>query len=145
VGVAGILGQMASPWYGFSPGILTDRSQVSLAQVTALDGTSQTLLFGEALGDSPKGTTNFTYAWMGCGSLPTAWGLQDDNGTGWYNFGSRHTSVVNFCWGDGSVRGCRKGGAWPWFSGNQSDSWYSFNYAAGWSDAHPFNADAFSN
>ncbi len=73
------------------------------------DGTSQTLGFGEAVGqrNTSGGTRlDFAYSWMGCGSMPSAWGLVTSAGTthNWYQFSSDHPSGVNFAMVDGSIR-----------------------------------------
>ncbi|HZY84793.1 MAG TPA: H-X9-DG-CTERM domain-containing protein, partial [Gemmataceae bacterium] len=52
-------------------------------------------------------TPDFALAWMGSGSFATAWGLPDP--PQWYTYGSKHTGVVQFGFGDGSVRSMRKG------------------------------------
>ena len=78
-GVAGCIGAGFDPtlWapYTTFAGILTDRSRLSLGQITVMDGTSNTLLFGESLGGRGIAPTDFRMSWMGCGSMPTAWGL----------------------------------------------------------------------
>ena len=79
------------------------------------DGTSHTLMFGEALGKNDPGTRQFIHSWMGVGFMPTKWGLapMDCNKDGsvtaadahpcWPQFGSNHAGVVHFCMGDGAV------------------------------------------
>ncbi|HYH68900.1 MAG TPA: DUF1559 domain-containing protein [Urbifossiella sp.] len=91
-------------------GLFTNRSAVTLGQATAADGTSQTLMFGEALGDPETGTRQYAWSWALAGPLPTAWGgipaATDPNG--WNGFGSKHAGVVLFAMGDGGVRTARK-------------------------------------
>lgn len=135
-GVAGAAGRgtnAASPFFNppFQPtalpyswntfeGILTNRSSVTLGQLTVQDGTSNTLMFGETtigneplnapLASQPANTRHFESAWMGAGSLPTIGGLVTRNReTPWWAFGSRHPSLVMFAFGDASTRGVRKG------------------------------------
>jgi prepilin-type N-terminal cleavage/methylation domain-containing protein len=79
-----------------------------------IDGTSNTIAFGETLGGSyPPGTgasgpsRDYALTWAGAGSLPLYWGLPDP--PQWYTFGSYHTGIVQFAFGDGSVRSIRKG------------------------------------
>lgn len=123
-------------------GLLSQRSKVSLEELTANDGASQTLLFGELLGDSPKSQSS-SVSWM-MGSLLTNWGipLTGDlgGGTGWPCFGSRHQGLVQFCMADGSVRGLRKGierpkpvTAPPPWTGFKDFA--AYQRAAGWRDA----------
>ncbi|MCI0376122.1 MAG: DUF1559 domain-containing protein [Gemmataceae bacterium] len=109
-------------------GILPNRGTVALAQLTARDGASNTLLFGETLGGTATGSRNLVFAWVGCGALPTAWGLPE-TGVNANVFSSRHTGVVQFCFGDGSVRGVRRIGG----SGN---GWVNYIYSSGWRDGN---------
>jgi len=99
-------------------GLLTDRSKVTMAEVTSSDGASNTLMFGQGLGGSAK-TRDFVWSWIGCGSVCTKWGL-GPGGTnpggsvgvvngGWWMFTSRHNGIVLFAFGDGSVHGLRVG------------------------------------
>ena len=107
-------------------GPFTVRSKTRLGQ--ASDGTSRTLMFGEAPGSSgvniPDDFTAGTFtgytqanAWAGWGTLPTAMGLdvskENKNGaqfdTKWSYYGSLHAgSVVQFAFMDGSVRPLNK-------------------------------------
>lgn len=105
LGVAGSLGRVNNSWADQFRGIFTTQSQVSLAQITARDGSAHTLMFGEAVGQDP-GT--FSYAWMGAGTLPTYWGLNRRPQKHWYQFSSWHTGVVQFAFGDASVHGVNR-------------------------------------
>ncbi|MCA9258260.1 MAG: DUF1559 domain-containing protein [Planctomycetales bacterium] len=103
-------------------GVFTVRSKTRLAEV--VDGTSQTLMFGEAPGtigvnlEDPfvegrfSGVTQAN-AWAGWGTLPTAQGLslrvENRNGQSydakWSYYGSLHTGdIVQFCFVDASLR-----------------------------------------
>ena len=105
LGSAGMFGTI--PGYDRFRGVFTDRSRVTISQIT--DGTSKTLLFGEAVGQLTY-DQSFSHfigsdlcygnSWMGCGALPLYWGLGD--GT-WYQFSSLHPGTVPFCFADGSV------------------------------------------
>ena len=84
-------------------GLMHNRSKISLEQLTVADGASNTAMFGEqSVGND--GSRILANTWMGCGALPTAWGLPDTNPLGWWHFSSRHTAVVQFGFGDGSVQ-----------------------------------------
>jgi prepilin-type N-terminal cleavage/methylation domain-containing protein len=135
-GVAGWLG-LSGQVAGQPVGIFVDRVQTTVPQITAADGTSQTMMFGECLGDQATGTQNFNFSWMGCGALPTAWGL--DKNAGWYRFGSKHTAVTQFVYADGSVHGAFTAQA------GSGAGYNNFVYASGWQDGQPVLWDSFSN
>ncbi len=158
-GVAGAAGNMDSPTGVLSllanfEGVLYNRSQVTLGQLTVLDGTSNTLLFGESLGRQGVGTPDFAWTWFGCGAMGTAYGLgkssvpcpgdgtpalgnpptPGSDGASWYRFSSRHASGVQFCFGDASVRTVRYGTTTqPNLSnnGNNSSDWAVLQQLAG--------------
>jgi len=100
VGCAGQFG----PAYTY-PGVYYADSAIRFGDVG--DGTSNTIMFGETLGGSENAPRDFSLTWMGAGSLPLYWGLATP--AQWYTFGGRHTGVILFGWGDGSVRSLRKG------------------------------------
>jgi prepilin-type N-terminal cleavage/methylation domain-containing protein len=98
VGVSGYLGNV--PGYEYYRGMLYNRSKNPLGKIA--DGTSNTFMFGEALGDTDNSAARtFCLSWFGAGCLPTAWGLGN---TQWYKFGSKHLNSLHFGFGDGSVR-----------------------------------------
>jgi prepilin-type N-terminal cleavage/methylation domain-containing protein len=109
VGVAGYGGQINNGSIDQYAGLFCNRSAVSLVQLTASDGTSNTLMFGEWLDDFAYGPRRFAPAWIGTGSLPTAYGTASNPDTGIFEFNSKHTGLIQFCMADGSVRGIRKG------------------------------------
>jgi prepilin-type N-terminal cleavage/methylation domain-containing protein len=94
---AGYLGNI--PGYPYT-GLLTVNSRNKLAAVP--DGSSNTILFGEAMGGRKTGARDFVANWASW-NLPTAWGLSTN--PQWYQYGSKHSAdVVNFAMGDGSVQ-----------------------------------------
>jgi prepilin-type N-terminal cleavage/methylation domain-containing protein/prepilin-type processing-associated H-X9-DG protein len=110
-------------------GLFDNRTASSLARV--FDGTSNTLMVGEGYGDTHKGDeatkTPFVnpsggivtgaWSWMGVGVMGTWRGLGGPVETSVFQFGSRHTAVVNFCFADGSVHGLNRGvDSTPWLS-----------------------------
>jgi prepilin-type processing-associated H-X9-DG protein len=116
-------------------GPLAIRSQHTWASVS--DGTSNTVLFGEALGDPRTTTTSrHAYAWMYGGSVFNEWlitGTQAgiDSRNPWA-FGSKHTNSSNFAMCDGSVRSMR----------DPLSNWLTFVYACGISDGQTFDPSA---
>jgi prepilin-type processing-associated H-X9-DG protein len=85
---------------GLNQGIYYQNSNTKIVQIG--DGTSNTLAFGETLAGTATGTRDLALTWFGSGGMPTGWGLTST--PDWYNFSSRHTGIVNFAFGDGSVR-----------------------------------------
>jgi prepilin-type N-terminal cleavage/methylation domain-containing protein len=102
------------PPYDAYKGIFTYKSHNKIGNIG--DGSSNTLMFGEYAG----GWIN----WNGSGGIPNGWnnggwtcgfnyscfGLDTniqikDGNHGWWSYGSMHTNgIIQFCWGDGSVR-----------------------------------------
>jgi prepilin-type N-terminal cleavage/methylation domain-containing protein len=114
-------------FYGTWSGAFTDRSQTRLANIP--DGTSNTIFFGETLGGSaPPTPRDYSLSWMGAGGMPTAWGLGDP--ANWYQYSSNHPGIVNFGFGDGSVRSIKTGVGSTFFS----TDWYNLQRIAGTMD-----------
>jgi prepilin-type N-terminal cleavage/methylation domain-containing protein/prepilin-type processing-associated H-X9-DG protein len=104
-------------------GVYTNRSRWSIGQITALDGTANTLMYGESSGRFRVDRNAMTKCWFGVGALPTYWGLNPSySGIGTANntnsqgrdaylmsFSSFHQGVVQFCFCDGSVRPIKQG------------------------------------
>jgi prepilin-type N-terminal cleavage/methylation domain-containing protein len=125
------------------------RLKVTLEQITAMDGTANTLLYGEFLGDFENGSTS-SMAWMGAGSTSTLWGLP--RGGYPYAFGGKHTGVVLFARGDGSVNPIKKGiqnsgclGCTNGLGLAPGDSWANFVYAGGWRDGFSVDFNQLGN
>ena len=112
-------------------GIFQTQVQNGVDQVSSADGTANTLLFGEALGDKETGARQYSLAWVGAGGMITGGGI---NPADWYTFGSKHTGVIQFCFADGSVRGVSK-----------SADPVSVIYASGWHDGRVYDASALGN
>jgi prepilin-type N-terminal cleavage/methylation domain-containing protein len=139
VASAGAIGQsQSSAFYAQYCGPYFDRSKTSFP--TILDGSSNTIAFGETLGGAgPPQRRDFRLSWMGAGALATAWGLRDP--AQWYTFGSKHTAVVQFGFCDGSVRGLRKGAGANFFTSD----WYNFQRAAGYQDGQVIDFSQIGN
>jgi prepilin-type N-terminal cleavage/methylation domain-containing protein len=133
-GVAGYagVGVGADPFSG----LMANRTGVKLEEVAAADGTSNTLMMGEYLCNADAGPREYSMSWIGGGGVPTAWGLRTGvDPFGFLSFSSKHTGVVLFCMGDGSVRAIRKGPT----SGN---AWLAFVFMSGWRDGQVVDANA---
>jgi prepilin-type N-terminal cleavage/methylation domain-containing protein/prepilin-type processing-associated H-X9-DG protein len=137
--VSGALGSSTDPFWGKYVGVYTPNSKTKITSI--IDGTSNTLGFGETMGGTTPGTRDFTLSWMGGANLPTAWALP--NTTGWYSYGSAHTGIVNFGYCDGSVRSIRKfsGASTDWYS----SSWYVFQQTSGMQDGVAYDASVIAN
>jgi prepilin-type N-terminal cleavage/methylation domain-containing protein len=109
VGVAGYGGQVLSSSVDQYSGLFCNRSSVSLTQLTGSDGASNTFMFGEWLDDIAVGPRQYAPAWIGSGSLPTAYGTAATADTASFEFNSKHDGLIQFGMGDGSVRAIRKG------------------------------------
>jgi prepilin-type N-terminal cleavage/methylation domain-containing protein len=99
VGSAGFLGFTCLPYFDNRRGVFWNRSKVAFRDIT--DGSSKTLLFGEAMGGDESQGGSAAYTWFGVGVLATAFGLSDT--PGWGSFSSRHPNIVQFCMADGAV------------------------------------------
>jgi prepilin-type N-terminal cleavage/methylation domain-containing protein len=137
VGCQGLLGTGTNPTWKRYAGMLCNRSQITLGQITALDGLANTLMFGEALGGNSI-NRDLAFSWMGVGALPTAWGLPqatqakpDDDG--WWHFSSRHAGIVQFCFGDGSVHAVKRASTYI-FTPVPTEDWWVFQELGGRQD-----------
>jgi prepilin-type N-terminal cleavage/methylation domain-containing protein len=131
-GCAGLAGRGTSRAWQKYEGIFSNRSATSLARVP--DGTSQTLMLGEYDGGRKDGQRLTHASWMGVGVLPTWGGLPPDGAQNRAaaQFSSRHVAVVHFAFGDGSVRGLRRGTSWIDWANGALASLYPDGYPADW-------------
>ena len=131
-GVAGGAGRGTHPVGSTLEGVFTNRSKTVLNAI--IDGTSNTLLFGEMTGGETTAPKEYSGSWMVFGAMPTLAGMSG-NKAAWYQYNSKHTGVVNFTFGDGSVRSIRMGATdYQNLSGPLPGDWNAFQYLAGMRD-----------
>jgi len=116
-GCCGPVGEAPGTAMGLYSGVLYNRSQVTLGQLTVLDGTANTLMFGERLGGQGVGVRDYVATWIGAGFQCTWFGLGRGNlpgnvgidgtpqtfwavGASGFNFSARHAAGVQFAFGD---------------------------------------------
>lgn len=97
MGVAGRLGPL--PGFDRFKGVFYNRSKNRFRDIT--DGSTNTLLFGEAVGHNSGNTLQFGHTWIATPMLPSAWNFGPP---AYYRFGSPHVGIIQFAMGDGSVR-----------------------------------------
>jgi prepilin-type N-terminal cleavage/methylation domain-containing protein/prepilin-type processing-associated H-X9-DG protein len=152
-GVGGLGGLGTYPTVKQYVGIFNNRSKVSLIEITANDGGSNTLMIGE-IGGTSDGTTPFTYDtnFIGVGSMYTVLGLCNGVNCQWRQFSSYHSGTVQFCMADGSVRALRVGSTSPApaspaaanFAQGTLD-WRLLQAMAGYKDGTSFDITVLSN
>jgi prepilin-type N-terminal cleavage/methylation domain-containing protein len=168
-GVAGALGDQVSPNSAADGpganlqqyvGLLTNRSRTTMT--AAADGLSNTLMFGESLGGSipgqpqnaapnaPRAVRDFIWSWMGVGSLGVKFGLAPAGGAnpasnganipgGPIYFSSNHTGLINFAYGDGSIRTLRPGSSGVRNPAPAGGDWWVLQSLAGRADGVVIN------
>ena len=159
VGVAGALGDKVStssaadgPGVSLQKyvGIYTNRSKNKTSNI--VDGSSNTLAFGELLGGTARLGSQREYmpTWIGVGSLGTKFGLAPAGGAGatnggWNYFSSRHTGLVTFGFGDGSVRTLRQGNSGVRNPTSAGSDWFVLQAMSGMMDGDAYNSATLSN
>jgi len=116
-------------------GIYQNRSMTKSVTITANDGTSNTLAFGEICGSrwsSPGAGAAFDYGltWAGSSTIHTLLGMRAGESAAVYQFSSYHTGLVQFCLADGSVRSLRIGQT----ATSRSNDWNLFLQLSGFKD-----------
>jgi prepilin-type N-terminal cleavage/methylation domain-containing protein len=140
VGSAGCIGRQSgtdasSLFYGAYEGPFGNRTKNALGVMQ--DGTSNTILFSEALGGTDTGNRDFSIAWMGGSAFSLAWGTGPEP-TQWYQIGSKHPGVIQVGYGDGSVRTIRKG-VGIGFNFTADSDWFNLMRAGGYHDGEVLN------
>jgi prepilin-type processing-associated H-X9-DG protein len=138
-GDAGLTGDTSANNLDQWVGVFNSCSKVTLPAITAADGTSNVLMFGEIVGDTfdtANPPAESAFPWIGNGLSWNNYGLPNNPRT--FAFGSRHTGVVNFVACDGSVRVLRS----PATSG---DAYNAYIYLCGYKDGRVFDPTAVTN
>jgi len=148
---AGSIGMDNDTYWGPQCGPFYQDSAVTMISIQ--DGTSNTIFFGEYIGDTAFATGNglgvgpMFACWMGGVNMACAWGLEGPapsaaaaaagQGYQWYQWGSKHTGIVQFGFGDGSVRALRPFEALTgstFGGGSTNIPWNQFQHAASKAD-----------
>ena len=98
LGCAGGLGNVnpTNAWARYK-GVFGNRTDYNFGAMT--DGSSNVFAFGEVTGSLSSKQRTWVHGWLGCGIMPTAWGLpvkRDDQR--WYRFGSDHPRKFSSAW-----------------------------------------------
>jgi len=130
------------PFANFN-GVLGNRTELTLGQLTVQDGTSNTTMFGEGIGGNNVGVRDTAWGWFANGAVATYWGIEpkgvdwNNGGAGYDGFSAQHATGPQFCFADGSVRTIRTNPASNWApSGSNvySEAWYVFQMLVGKKD-----------
>jgi len=123
-------------------GIFFNRSKTTLAGIP--DGSSNTLMFGEGVGGLTNGNQDYAWQWIDSYPMVTRRGITNDTlNVSFGQFASRHPGTVQFCMGDGSVRGVRVGSTLQ--VNPASPDWWVLQAMAGMADGVSFDATALGN
>jgi prepilin-type N-terminal cleavage/methylation domain-containing protein len=152
VGVNGASGNGVHSLLSQFVGVMANRGDLTLGQLAAQDGTSNTLMIGEMLASNdprlgqPR-IRHFEACWFGIGAGGTYAGMPNGATMGdggpvvpgeppWYCFSSRHAAVVQFAFGDGSTRGVRRGQTYVGNPGafSPGSDWYVLQQLSGRKD-----------
>jgi len=96
-------------------------------------------MFGESTGDWEKSPRNYSWGWMGCGTMPLRFRAipNPDDVNSWAGFSSKHSGVAQFTMGDGSVRSIRK------YIPTSDANFVPFLSVTGWRDGQVSNTSSF--
>jgi prepilin-type processing-associated H-X9-DG protein len=123
-------------------GIFGNRTETAITDI--LDGTSNTIMFGEGLGGITNGNQDFIWQWMCSYPIPTRRGMPvDTKNVSFAQFASYHPGVVQFAFGDGSVRSLRPGATTTF--NPASNDWWVFQQLGGKADADVRDVSSITN
>jgi hypothetical protein len=99
----GVLAKTGNTYYDTWEGPFAGGSATTMTSI--IDGTSNTLMFGETVGHTnPDGTFLYSHSWFGMGAIPTYWSFRSYPSEFWYTFSSRHAgNMIQFAYCDASV------------------------------------------
>jgi len=125
-------------FYSQYQGMFTRGSKTRLETIG--DGSSNTIAFGEAIGSYTRGSNGLNtgsserrHSWLGGNTMVTYWGVKNSSDSDWFTFGSKHTGIAMFCFGDGSIRPIRTGGPGS-FSAFGGRDWWVLQQLSGIND-----------
>lgn len=157
MGACGPLGSTASTADGPGAnlrqyaGIFGNRSKTTIVGIT--DGTSNTMMYGEVAGGWIASTTEtIEYNWIATGHMMTKFGIAPGSniptsqlGSGYQFLKSGHTGVVQFAFGDASVRSVRPGSTLTRNPTAVGSDWYILQAMSGMADGQVYNVGQLSN
>lgn len=98
-------------YYATHEGVFVPNEQFAITSIT--DGTSNTLLFGEYLGNTSNGKRSYSMSWMGASGFPMNYSFNNTLTQMHFSLNSAHSGVANLVMVDGSVRAVAKNFATP--------------------------------
>jgi prepilin-type N-terminal cleavage/methylation domain-containing protein/prepilin-type processing-associated H-X9-DG protein len=123
-------------YYAAHEGVFVPNEQFSISNIT--DGTSNTLLFGEYIGNTSNGQRSYSMSWMGASGFPMNYTFNNSATQMHFSLNSAHSGVANLVMVDGSVRTIAKNFATPTTSAlvlsKGEPRWSALQSAAGKSD-----------
>jgi prepilin-type processing-associated H-X9-DG protein len=123
-------------YYASHEGVFVPNEQFAITNIT--DGTSNTLLFCEYLGNTSNGQRSHSMSWMGASGFLMNYTFNNSPTQMHYSPNSAHSGVANFVMVDGSVRAITKNFTTPTTSAivvaKGEPRWAAFQAAAGKAD-----------